>query len=151
MVVRKYGAALKVLGSPIILINVYPGTSISFSTSLAWRISNHRLVYPAPIFDFGFDVTTCVGEAGSNLPSSVWDLKSTSTNTLLITLVPPSTRVLMAPSTYCTPLPLSNTPSSLTIREWNVRGKKNSGISNLSLRYCIHHCTATLMIVIDFY
>jgi len=28
MVVRKYGAALKALGSPIILINVYPGSFI---------------------------------------------------------------------------------------------------------------------------
>jgi hypothetical protein len=35
MAVRKYGAALKASGSPILLINVYPGMFILFPTSLS--------------------------------------------------------------------------------------------------------------------
>jgi len=59
MVVRKYGAALKTLGSPIILINVYPGWILSteLGQGLKDYFDKYAPDYPRTSLDEGVDGT----------------------------------------------------------------------------------------------
>jgi NAD(P)-dependent dehydrogenase (short-subunit alcohol dehydrogenase family) len=59
MVVRKYGAALKALGSPIILINVYPGwiQSTELGLGLKEYFDKYAPDYPRTTLDEGIDGT----------------------------------------------------------------------------------------------